>query len=69
MGQVLKQGDLIGQYVVETGHRPHLHWGMNWATKWLDPATIAAAGEFSRQTPKADRRSGLGLTAYLCVLG
>ena len=49
-GQVVRSGELIG-HVGMTGSTtgPHLHWGMRFRGRWLDPARILRAMAASRR--------------------
>ena len=58
-GQGVRGGQLIG-HVGMTGRTtgPHLHWGIRYQGRWLDPAQIIRAMIRSRQSSSARSATG-----------
>jgi murein DD-endopeptidase MepM/ murein hydrolase activator NlpD len=56
-GQVLPAGTRIGR-VGMTGRTtgPHLHWGLKYATQWVDPALVLRAMYSQQQSPQISSR-------------
>lgn len=64
-GQHVRTGQTIG-HVGLTGHTtgPHLHWGLRYRARWLDPAAVlrAMAAERRQQQPTGRRAFNVGQT-------